>query len=155
MIEHRSVEIRIADDPERRGPGVLSGVLMPYETRAGDRPELFERGALYWDAAGVVLTEQHNREAPIMRFVPIAEDRAVRVEFPLPDTSRGRDAATMIRNGTLRGLSVEFRAERESVRDGVRVVKKARLTGAGLVDDPSYTAPVEVRHREARRRVWL
>ena len=155
MTEYRSVEIRIADDPERRGPGLLTGVLMPYEQRAGDRAEMFARGALYWPDEGVVLREQHNRQAPITRFVPEDTGDALRVSLPLPDTSRGRDAAALIRNGTLRGLSVEFRAERETFRDGVRVVERARLTGAGLVDSPSYAAPVEVRHREARRRVWL
>ena len=155
MIEHRAVEIRIADDPERRGPGLLSGVLIPYEKRAADRPEMFSRGALYWDEGGVILTEQHNRQAPIVRFVPEDTGAELRVSFPLPDTQRGRDAAAMIRNGTLRGLSVEFRAERETFRDGVRVVERARLAGAGLVDNPSYQAPVEVRSRGRRRRVWL
>lgn len=155
MIEHRAVEIRIADDPERRGPGVLTGVLMPYEKRAGDRPEMFARGALYWPDDGVVLREQHNREAPITRFVPEDTGAELRVSFPLPDTQRGRDAAALIRNGTLRGLSVEFRAERETFRDGVRVVERARLTGAGLVDDPSYQSPVEVRSKGRRRRLWL
>ena len=155
MIEHRAVEICIADDPERRGPGLLTGVLIPYEKRATDRAEMFARGALYWPDEGVLLREQHNRQAPIVRFVPEDTGSELRVSFPLPDTSRGRDAALMIRNGTLRGLSVEFRAERETFRDGVRIVQRAKLTGAGLVDDPSYRAPVEVRGKQRRRRVWL
>ncbi len=155
LIEHRRVEIRIATDPERRGPGVLSGVLIPYEQRATDRAEQFERGALTWPDGGVILREQHNREAPITRFVPEDTGAELRVAIPLPDTQRGRDAAALVRNGTLRGLSVEFRAERETFKDGLRVIQRARLTGAGLVDDPSYQSPVEVRAKRRRRRLWL
>ena len=153
--EYRSVEVRLAVDAERRGPGLLTGVLMPYNVRATDRAEMFTAGALYWDQAGVVLREQHNRQAPIMRFLPEDTGAELRVSLPLPDTQRGRDAALLIRNGTLRGLSVEFLAEREAFRGGLRVVERAKLTGAGLVDSPSYDAPVEVRRRNEGRRLWL
>ena len=55
------------------------------------------------------------------------------VDELLPDTSRGRDAAVMIRNGTFRGLSVEFKAERQHRAGGVRHITKAQLHGAALV----------------------
>ena len=142
----KSLEIRLAEDPERLGSGRLQGVLMPYGERATDRPEMFEAGALYWPEGGVVLREQHNREAPIVRFTPEDRAGAVGVDIPLPDTQRGRDAAELVRNGTLRGLSVEFHAERERMAGGVRVIERAQLMGAGLVDSPSYSgAGVEVR----------
>lgn len=76
------------------------------------------------------------------------------MDVQLPDTQDGRDAATMVRNGTLRGLSVEFRADDEGVVGGVREIRQARLLAAGLVDDPSYPTKVEVRARP-RRRLWL
>jgi len=104
----------------------------------------------------VILNEQHNRQAPIMRFTPQEAEGRVLIDAALPDTQRGRDAATMIREGTFTGLSVEFRAVRESSRAGVREVEAARLVAAALVDSPSYPASrVEVRQRSARRRVWL
>ena len=60
----------------------------------------------------------------------------------LPDTTAGRDAATNVRAGVLKGLSVEFRSEKETVRNGpVRIIEKAALVGVGLVDYPSYLAP--------------
>ena len=156
MIESRAVEIRFEADPERLGPGRLIGTLMPYETRAQDRNEKFAQGALHWPAEGVLLREQHNRQAPIVRFTPTEQAGAVEVAIPLPDTQRGRDAAVSVRNGTLRGLSVEFVSEKESMAAGLRVIERAKLVGAGLVDSPSYAgARVEARGKKARRRVWL
>ena len=52
----------------------------------------------------------------------------------------------MVRNGTLRGLSVEFRSLHEHRAAGVRRITAARLGGAGLVDSGSYGNRVEVRH---------
>ena len=161
MIEHRAYEIRIADDPDRRGPGVLHGTLMPFGEMASDRAEMFAPGSLHWEDGGIVLREMHNREAPITRFSPIEAAGEVRVEIPLPDTSRGRDAAIGVRNGTYRGLSVEFQAEQEGRQGNVRLVTRARLTGAGLVDDPAYRgASIEVRGKNdlallRRAALWL
>ena len=154
--ETRAYEIRIESDPNRQGPGKLVGVLMPYGERAADRAEMFEAGSLHWPESGIVLREQHNREAPIVRFVPETGSKALRVSIPLPDTQRGRDAAVGVRNGTFRGLSVEFQAQSEEHRDGMRVIQRAALVGAGLVDDPSYRgATVEARAKAERRRLWL
>jgi len=150
--EKRYIEVRIADDPSRAGPGVLEGELLTYGERARDRAELFEDGSLHWPEGGVVLNEQHNRQAPIMRFTPTVEGRTVKIKAALPDTQRGRDAATSIRNGTLRGLSVEFRSERERDDGGTRRIGKALLAGAGLVDDSSYSTQVSVRERTPPRR---
>ena len=154
--ERRAVEVRLEADAERRGPGVLVGVLMPYGQRARDRAERFEPGALYWPADGVLLREMHQRARPIARFVPEATEAEVRASIVLPDTTAGRDAAAAVRSGVLRGLSVEFRAERERQADGVRVIERAALVGAGLVDSGAYAAAtVEARGRGERRRLWL
>ena len=156
MIEKRQVEIRIESDPNRRGPGILSGVLMPYGHKAQDRPEVFQSGALHWPSDGVLLRFMHRRDAPIARFTPEATDTEVRVSIVLPDTTAGRDAATNVRAGVLQGLSVEFQAEREESRDGLRVIQRARLVGAGLVDRGAYAeASVSVRSKGGRRRLWL
>ena len=149
-----NVELR-ADD-SRQSPGRIVGVLLTYGQRASDRAEVFREGALTWDEGGVILNEQHNRAAPIMRFVPTVEGREVRIDAALPDTSRGRDAATMIRNGTLTGLSVEFAAQDEGMAGGDREIRQARLVAAAVVDDASYKSPLEVRqHGSRRRKLWL
>ena len=56
----------------------------------------------------------------------------------LPDTTEGRDVATLVRDGVLRGFSVEFRATRDRIEGGnVRVVERAELRALSVVDDPS------------------
>lgn len=148
-----SVELR--EDDTRQSPGRLSGVLLTYGERAGDRAELFETGALRWPDNGIVLRRQHQRGAPIMRVVPEVRGAQVIVDAPLPDTQAGRDAAAEIRAGLMTGLSVEFRATAQRFAGGVRRITAALLNGAGLVDSPSYSgSAVEVRAR-ARRRLWL
>lgn len=155
-VERRAVEIRLESDPARSGPGRLVGILMPYGQRAQDRAEMFEAGALHWPADGVLLRAMHRRQDPIARFTPEATESEVRVKITLPDTTAGRDAATNVRAGVLRGLSVEFRSERERQVDGVRVIQRAALVGAGLVDSGSYAgATVESRAKAGRRRLWL
>ena len=156
IVRELRCAIELRADDSRQSPGRIVGTLMTYGQRASDRPEVFADGALRWDDGGVVLNEQHNRQAPIMRFVPTVEGREVRIDAPLPDTARGRDTATMIRNGTMRGLSVEFRAVDEGMAGGVREVRSAVLLGAAVVDDASYPGRLEVRERgRRRRRAWL
>ena len=144
-------------DASRQSPGRIVGTPLTYEQRASDRPEVFAADALAWDDGGVILNEQHARTQPIMRFMPEVRGKEVVVDAALPDTQRGRDAATMIRNGTMRGLSIEFRATEEGRRAGMREVRSATLLGAALVDDPSYKGTLEVRERGKRRgrRIWL
>ena len=148
-----AIELR-ADDT-RQSPGRIVGTLIIYGQRASDRAELFSLGALTWPDGGIILNEQHNRQAPIMRFTPEVVGADVRIDAPLPDTSRGRDAATMVRNGTMTGLSIEFRAQDEGQRGGAREVRRALLLGAALVDSGSYAGRLEVRAGRRRRRLWL
>ena len=116
MTDRIGIEIRFKEDESRQSPGRLFGILMDYETRAQDRPEVFKRGALSWPDNGIVVNEQHARTQPITRVVPEVRGSQVVVDVPLPDTQRGRDAATLIRNGTLTGLSVEFKSLRQALR---------------------------------------
>ena len=156
-MDELRIPIEYRADESRQSPGRIVGVLMEYETRAGDRPEMFSEGALTWPDGGVILNEQHDRTSPILRFTPKIEGRAVLIDEPLPDTQRGRDAATMISNGTMTGLSVEFRSRKEDAINGVRMIRAAVLAGAALVDDPSYpSSTVEVREKATTRlRIWL
>ena len=149
-----SVELR--QDDTLASPGRLYGMLMTEGERAGDRPEVFEPGSLEWPEGGIVVNRQHARRAAIMRVIPERRGSQVVIDAPLPDTAAGRDAAVEVRSGLFVGPSVEFRAKRQRYTGGVRHVTAALLTGAGLVDDPSYKGSrVEVRESGRRRRVWL
>ena len=148
--------IELRDDDSRTSPGRLSGVLLEYGARATDRDELFLAGALAWPEGGVILNESHNRQAPIARFEPQVDGAFVRIFLQLPDTQRSRDAATLVRNGTFRGISVEFRAVREKLVDGIREIAAAQLVGAALVDTPAYASSVpQVREASLPRRRWF
>ena len=153
------IPIEFRADESRESPGRLFGVLLPYSVKAGDRPEMFEQGALRIPDDGVLLREMHRRDSPIMRIRPFLEGSELRVDEPFPNTTAGRDAATNLRppNAIYSGLSVEFKAFRETRRSGVRVIQDGILTGAGLVDLGAYRQAIaEVRQQETRRRrVWL
>ena len=160
MTNEIRCELELRADDDRTGPGRLSGVLMRYGDKGQHGREVFNRGALSWPEDGVILNDAAQPAAqPIVRFVPVVDGDEVRVDVDLPDTQRGRDAATMVRGGTLRGLSVEFRSQRERMRGGIREISGAVLVRAGLVDDPSYGgSTVEVRadaEGAALPRVWL
>ena len=152
------VEYR-ADD-SRLTPGRLSGVLMPYETRASDRPEIFEQGALHWEDDGILVRTMHRRDRPVLRATPYLDGNKLRIDAQIPDSIEGRDAATGLKSGVYSGLSVEFRSQKETRRGNLRIIQKAVLTGAGLIDYPSYNEAVaELRargmHRGRRRALWL
>ena len=143
-------------DESRQSPGRIVGTLLAYGEQAIDRAEKFEAGSLHWPDGGIILNEQHNRQAPIMRFVPEVVGTEVRIDAPLPDTQRGRDAAIMVKNGTFTGLSIEFRSEAEGRSAGTRMIRRASLSAAALVDSPSHKSSVEVRGKAGRRpRIWL
>ena len=147
-----AVEIR----SDETSPGRLVGTLLRYGDVSPSHRETFERGSLEWPADGVVLKRQHKDGDPIMRIVPIERDGAVVLDSPLPDTTAGRDAARELRDGLFTGLSVEFRALMFGHGGGLRRVKRAKLTGAGLVHNPSYPgSAVEVRERAGLPRFIL
>ena len=145
--------IKIEDRAEGK-PSRLVGVLLPFGKQAQDRAEMFLPGSLSWPEDGVLLRRQHNRSQPILKFLPIQDEEGLKVDAPIPDTVAGRDAAEEIRSGLFSGLSVEFRATKQTILSGVRRIAAGVLCGAGLVDSPSYSqAKVEVEARaKAERR---
>ena len=85
----------------------------------------------------------------ILRVIPFLDGDELRIDGVLPDTQRGRDAATNIREHVYTGLSLEFKAEREHRRGGVRAIQRAWVPRAALVDSPAYTdSLVEVRAKD-------
>ena len=150
-MDNLLVEIRYVEDESRQSPGRLTGTLLTYGERARDRPERILDNALRWDETGIVIYEQHERTAPIVRALPFLENRELRIDVALPNSTRGRDAAENVRTGLLTGLSVEMlkRSIVASYVGGVREIRSAMLAGAGLVDLAAYkNSTVEIRHSE-------
>ncbi len=150
--------IEVRADETRQSPGRLYGELLTYGELARDRRERFLDNALSWPENGIVLNLQHDRGRALARVVPRVEGRAVIIDAALPDTARSRDALTLVREGVLTGLSVEFRALDDRWRAGVREIARAALKGAALVDVGSYETTVEARGRAGARRkfpAWL
>ena len=147
-MEYLLFPLELRQDETRESPGLLAGVLMTYGERANDRPEMFEMGAFHWDTEGILIRRQHDRTQPIIRAFPYMEGRELRINAPLLNDTMGRDIAAAMQgpHPLYTGLSVEFHAEKESRRNGLRVISSAYLGGAGLVDKPSYKdSKVEIR----------
>lgn len=162
VTDHILTEIRFEADDSRQSPGRLTGTLIRYGDVSPAHRERFANGSLSWPQNGIVINEQHNRQAPIVRAIPFLDGDAVKIDVRLPNTQRGRDAAVNVREGVLTGLSVEFRAISQSYVDGIREIREAFLPSAGLVDSPSYKdSLVQVRSKvvtsydEEEMLLWL
>ena len=69
--------------------------------------------------ADLILNRQHDRAKPLARtggggLEIIDSPTELRLQADLPDTPTGREAITLVRNGILRGFSIEFVATRIS-----------------------------------------
>ena len=146
-----AVELRDGGDDS---PGRLTGVLMRYGAPGQHGRETFAPGSLRWPENGIRIDLEHasspargSVQAPIMRAVPVvsADDTEVRIDAPLPDTSAGRDLAILMRSDppVYSGLSVEFKAARQSYTGGRRVITDAILRGAGLVDTSLWQKSID------------
>ncbi len=155
-IERRAVlgEIRV----EGRK---LTGTVIRYGEVSPSHKERFAPGSIRM-ADSVHLDLNHDRERAVA-YQPGGGlelvDGDVSLELaavllPLPAGDRALDD---IRTGKVTGLSVEFRAVKESRVDGVRVIEEAELSGVGIVARPSYEGSrVEARsRRHGRFPKWL
>lgn len=142
---------------ELRAEGRTLRAKMPYGQRARTRAERFLAGSLtpQWPLG---LNLQHD---PAVELASSA-DRSLRlrdttdamiVEADLPRATHGDEYGVLglVRRGVLKGISPEFHARRESrSSNGERIIEEAVLVGFGLVDDPAYPTPLELRAAE-----WL
>ena len=123
--------IELRADDSGQSPGRLFGTLLTYGERASDRPEVFETNSLSWAEDGIVINRQHARNWPVLRAVPEVRGLMVVVDVPIPNTTAGRDAAQEIRDGLFKGLSVEFKAVRQSFEGGLRRISSSTTHSGG------------------------
>jgi HK97 family phage prohead protease len=113
-------------------------------------PEKFARGAL--DPADVIgrpLLWSHDRNEPIGHVVT-ADDTPVglTVTAVVQPTSRGSDAITLLRSGSLRGLSIGFEAQEVKQRAAGVTITKARLAELSVTPLPAYANAVVTATRD-------
>ena len=160
--EFRFAELEFREDAPRQ----LSGTVVRY----GDTAKLpfgserFEPGAFGTaNQLDAILNVQHDRTRPLARTgggglsVEDSTD-ALRMVAELPQTREADDVLALVRAGVLRGLSLEFVAQRERMEGRIRVISKARLRGVAVVDRPAYpesAVAARADNGRRRRRIWL
>jgi HK97 family phage prohead protease len=120
--------------------------------RGGDviRRGAFAR-AIEAGAKGLPLLWQHQQSAPIGRIESIAEDaRGLRVIGRLtPDAKPAADAAALLRDGAVGGLSFGYRVRAKQHRPGGRELTDLDLVEVSLVTFPMQPgARVHAVHEE-------
>ena len=152
MSVQRALYCRAEFSPSN--PSELSGRVLRYgdvATLPFGR-EVIDRGAFGdLSEADVILNRQHDRTKPLARtggggleVIDSPTELILRAE--LPDTPTGNEALTLVRNGILRGFSIEFRAIREYVKNQILHVAEGSLVGIALVDRPAYPESQVFRH---------
>ncbi len=130
----------------------LSGTVMRYGDVSPSHRERFEPGSLRM-ADSVHLDLFHDVERAVawhpgggLALENGSDALTMRADLPpIPAANRALDE---IRAGRIGGLSVEFKASRETREGGLRVIQDALLSGIGIVRVPSYSdSGVEARRR--------
>ena len=156
-------ELRFEEDETRQSPGRLIASLVTEGKPARDRPEMFLRGALEWDEnEGIPIDVQHTRSSLAARAYPVRDSNStLRIDAPLVDGVWGREARALVKGKVATGMSISFNPIRQSRKNGLIVIERARLIRASIVDRGSYDTDIEVRqagvtpaaHR--RMHLWL
>ena len=141
-IERRSFELRAV--PETSG-AVLEGVAVPWDSpgRVGRFTETFKRGSLNFDG-DILVNVQHDSKRVVARNTPAGglalwdDPKGLMSRINLPDTQEGRDTRTLVSQGILGGLSIEFIASEDRWAGNHRTVLKAELDAIGIVSRPAY-----------------
>ncbi len=156
-MEKRFAEIRY--DAES---GTITGTAIRFGDTAkiGSFSERFEPGSIRYD--DVIANIQHDRAKPVARtgagLTLQATGSSLDARIELPDTVYAREAKELVDAKIIRGMSLEFRADKERWDGKTRIIERATVVGLGLVDRPAYsesqiaqrfeeTAPVTRRKR--------
>ena len=135
--------------------------------------EKIERGAFgALDAVDVKLFYNHDSRMPLARTksgtLKLTQDeRGLKFDASLPDTSDGRDVRALLERGDLTGeMSFGFFVEKDVWTGNKRSIQSARLTEISIVQDAAYPnthsalrhvaeAEIALRQIALRRRTWM
>ena len=128
----------------------LSGMTVPYEQTTHGVPHpggerfakrAFKRSLDHMATSGrkLKLFRSHNHDYQVGVGLEVTDAaEGVLGEFRIADTPHGNEALLEVREGVLDSMSVGFRAIREQIVDGVRVIYEAALLEVSLVAFPAY-----------------
>lgn len=137
-LQMQALHVRDSDN----GTLTLEGLAVPYGTAVdyAGISERFAPDAFDADAVtGSPLLWAHQRDEPIGHITAaLNEPEGLRVEAVIQPTTRGRDAATLLRSGSVRGLSVGFEPlEWSDGTDGFTYTR-AKLHELSITPLPAY-----------------
>ena len=142
----------------------ISGLVIPWDTAATDRPIQFGPSSVRWNPRGPVLRLMHDgaSEAPLARLggtmTITAGPEGLTMSATLPETSRANDALALMAAGVIDSLSAEVAIERTDSTTTPPTVLAALLVAVALVpagafDDALLFARQRVATRRRRRRM--
>lgn len=172
-VEYRTAVVERPEFRSTAGKLVATGVAMRYGATSkpigGEFREVFLPAAFARSLKAGIDVHSHNEHggpylgrtgAGTLRLFDSRSELAY--EIDVPDTSAGRDTATLLERGDIRGSSIGFRAVPRGVdwavgSDGMalRTVKEAKLFHVDLTTNPAYddsTAEIAVPRAQTRTR---
>ena len=153
-VERRYIEFRAVDGH------LITGVAVPYGTpsRIGAFVETIAPGA-YSPIRELRLNVMHQRERALAVNRPggglTLHDgpTELRLDLTLPLHGEGPAVAELVARGVYKGFSVEQRVLEDRWEGRNRLVKRARLVGLALVDEPAHAkalVDLENRYKEVK-----
>lgn len=137
-MDYKSIQFK-ADDVDV-GERIFKGYASTYDLDQGG--DIIVKGAfaksLAANASRVKVLWQHKTDVPIGKPMVMREDdRGLYVEAKISDTTTGRDAMTLLRDGVIDSMSIGYIVgDSEYKDDGVRVIKELDLFEFSLVSYP-------------------
>jgi len=174
MTETATAALEVREASTQEGRHTVEALVVPYgqpttladiDRRRYPGGEAFAPGAFAELLASpsawpkVRLTDTHPTRADTRRpvakgalFADATDGSGLLGRFQFFDTPEGRGAFENVAEGTYGGVSVGFAVARggEEVREGVRVIRTARLHHVALVDEPAYESAQVLATRAAR-----
>ena len=137
-MDFKSIQFKAEDvDVSER---IFKGYASTYDLDQGG--DIIVKGAfaksLATNASRVKVLWQHKTDVPIGKPMVMREDdRGLYVEAKISDTTTGRDAMTLLRDGVIDSMSIGYIVSESDYKDdGVRIIKELDLFEFSLVSYP-------------------
>jgi HK97 family phage prohead protease len=159
MMDFKAVEFK-ADEVDKE-TGIFKGYAATWDLDSGN--DVIVKGAFAKSLAEkrnqVKILWQHDAHKPIGAPIEMREDeRGLYIEGKISDTSLGKDAQILMKDGVIDRMSIGYIAngEKTTVKDGVRYLEEIELFEFSLVTWPMNDAAVitgvkELKSKEIER----